>query len=136
MEIALIAHSGKKELLAQFCIAYYTILKNHHLCAPAATAQYVADAAGLEIERYMLSEFGGDQQIASKISCNEIDCLIYFRETSEYKAPDRDSSDLLRLCDIRCIPFATNLATAEILIRAIEVGDLDWREYENPVGRP
>ena len=83
MEIAIIAHDLKKELMAQFCIAYCGILSKHHLCATAITAKYISEATGLEIDKLMSGEQGGDQQIASRISYNEIDVLLYFRDTPE-----------------------------------------------------
>ena len=133
MEIALIAHDIKQELMAQFCIAYYNILKNHNLCATAMTGKYVADAAGLKIAKLLMGDYGGEQQMASRIAYNEIDCLLYFRDTSNNKSYDEDSMNILRLCDVHNIPVATNIATAEILICAVERGDLDWRNYVNPI---
>jgi methylglyoxal synthase len=133
MEIALIAHDIKRELMAQFCIAYYNILKNHNLCATAMTGKYVADATGLKIGRLLMGDYGGEQQMASRISYNEIDCLLYFRDTANNKSYGEDSMNILRLCDVHNIPVATNIATAEILICAVERGDLDWRNYVNPM---
>ena len=71
---------------------------------------------------------GGDQQIAARISCNEIDVLIFFRDPLNAKAYEPNEMNLLRLCDVHNIPLATNIATAEALIHALERGDLDWRE--------
>ena len=139
MEIAIIAHDNKKELMAQFCIAYYNILSKHHLCATAATGKYVADAAGLKIEKLLMGDYGGEQQMAARIFYNEIDCLLYFRDTSQASQINRgnncneDAMNILRLCDLHNIPVATNIATAEILICAVERGDLDWRNYVNPI---
>ena len=133
MEIAIIAHDKKKELMAQFCIAYSNILGQHNLCATATTGKYIQDATGLEIEKYMIGDHGGEQQIASKISFNEIDALIYFRDNSDDNLFNQDELNLLRLCDIHNIPIATNIASAEILIRAVENGDLEWRELVNPI---
>ncbi len=132
MEIALIAHDTKKELMTQFCIAYCGILSKHNICATATTGKYVADATGLNITRLLAGEQGGEQQIASRISYNEIDVLLYFRST----APDFSHSEveynLMRLCDVHNVPVATNIATAEVLICALDRGDLDWREIVNP----
>ena len=135
MEIAIIANDKKKELMAQFCIAYYNILKKHNLCATALTGKYIYDASGLKITRLMMGEYAGEQQIAARISYNEIDCLLYFRDTSSGREYTVDELDILRLCDVNNIPVATNIATAEILICAIDRGDLDWRNYVNPMYR-
>jgi len=133
MEIAIIAHERKKELMAQFCIAYFNILKKHNLCATAITGRYISDATGLLIGKMLMGDYGGEQQMASRISYNEIDCLLYFRDTTNNQSYDEDSMDILRLCDVHNIPVATNIATAEILICAVERGDLDWRNYVNPI---
>lgn len=132
MEIALIADDNKKELLAQFCIAYCGILSRHHICATHTTGSYVADATGLEIENYMPGSGGGLEQINARISYNEIDLVFYFRSTNIAKETTEAEQDLFRLCDVNNIPLATNIATAEVLIMALEAGSFDWREFINP----
>ncbi len=132
MEIALIAHDTKKELMTQFCIAYCGILSKHNICATATTGKYVADATGLNITRLLAGEHGGEQQIASRISYNEIDVLLYFRSTSPEHSRGEVEQNLMRLCDVHNVPVATNIATAEVLICALDRGDLDWREIVNP----
>lgn len=132
MTIALIAHDAKKELMIQFCIAYCGILSRHTLCATGTTGKQVAEATGLRIQRYLSGSQGGDQQIAARISCNEIDVLLFFRDPINRKASEPNEMNLLRLCDVHNVPVATNIATAEALIMALERGDLDWREIGNP----
>ncbi len=132
MEIAIIAHDTKKELMIQFCIAYCGILSKHKLCATGITANCIADATGLEIEHLLAGEHGGEQQITSRIAYNEIDVVLYFRDTrpsSEYNPVEHE---LLRMCDYNNVPVATNIATAEALIAALGRGDLDWRDIYNP----
>ena len=131
MEIAIIAHDTKKELMVQFCIAYCGILSQHKLCATGITANYIADATGLEIEHLLSGEHGGEQQITSRIVYNEIDMVIYFRDTRP-SAYDESAHELLRMCDYNNVPVATNIATAEALISALARGDFDWREIYNP----
>ena len=132
MDIAIIADDNKKELMAQFCIAYCGILSRHHLCATHTTGKYISDATGLEIETFMPGSVGGTEQINSRISYNEIDLVFYFRSTDPsmevYAAEER----LLRLCDAYNVPLATNIATAEVLVTALEAGSLNWREFVNP----
>jgi methylglyoxal synthase len=132
MEIALIADDNKKELMAQFCIAYCGILSKHHICATHTTGKYIADASGLEIETYMPGYFGGTEQINSRISYNEIDLVFYFRSTDHNAEATEAEQDLFRLCDVNNIPLATNIATAEVLVTALEAGSFDWREFINP----
>ncbi|MBE6757856.1 MAG: methylglyoxal synthase [Ruminococcaceae bacterium] len=128
MNIALIAHDAKKELMVQFCIAYCGILSRHNLCATGTTGKLVSEATGLNITRYMSGSQGGSQQIAARVACDEIDLLLYFRDPLTVKANEPNEADMLRLCDVRSIPVATNIATAEVLIHGLERGDLDWRE--------
>lgn len=132
MEIAIIAHDLKKELMTQFCIAYCGILSKHNLCATSITAKYISEATGLEIERLLSGVQGGKQQIASRIACNEIDVLLYFKDTRQDARADEVETELLRLCDLYNVPVATNIATAEVVITALDRGDLDWREIVNP----
>ena len=132
MEIAIIAHDLKKELMTQFCIAYCGILSKHNLCATSITAKYISEATGLEIEKLLAGVQGGKQQIASRVSCNEVDVLLYFRDTRADAMQDEIDTELLRLCDLYNVPVATNIATAEALICALDRGDLDWREIVNP----
>lgn len=132
MNIALIAHDAKKELMVQFCIAYSGILNQHNLCATGTTGKLVAEATGLRIVRFLSGEQGGAQQIASRIACNEIDLLLLLRDPLTMKPGEPDEANLIRLCDVHSIPVATNIATAEALIHALEKGDLDWRDIVNP----
>jgi methylglyoxal synthase len=132
MNIALIAHNSKKELMVQFCIAYSGILSQHSICATGTTGKLVAEATGLHIFRFLSGEQGGDQQIAARIACNEIDLLIFLRDPITMRPGEPDEAGLLRLCDVHTIPVATNIATAEALIHALEKGDLDWRNIVNP----
>ena len=132
MNIALIAQDSKKELMVQFCIAYCGVLSRLNLCATATTGRLVSEATGLDIVKYLSGEQGGEQQIASRISYNEIDLLLFFRDPNKLPANDETGQTLLRLCDVHNIPLATNIATAEALIHALERGDLDWREIVRP----
>ena len=133
MEIAIIAGDRKKELMTQFCIAYCGILEAHHLCATGTTHKYVSEATGLKIEKLLSGAHGGVQQIASRVAYDEIDLVLFFRDSYENDTmAEKNNLELLKLCDIHNIPIATNIATAEILVRALERGDLDWREIVNP----
>ena len=131
MNIALIAHDSKKELMVQFCIAYSGIMSRHNLCATGTTGRLVSEATGLTVKRFLSGSQGGDQQIASLIACNEIDLLLCFRDSLTSKSLEQNEMNLLRLCDVHNIPMATNIATAEVLIHGLERGDLDWRIIVN-----
>lgn len=128
MTIALIAHDTKKELMVQFCIAYLGIFSKHTICATGTTGKLVAESTGLEVQRFLAGAQGGDQQIGARITYNEIDMVLFFRDPIVAQSPhETDVMSLLRLCDINNIPMATNVATAEMLILGLERGDLDWR---------
>lgn len=129
MNIALIAHDAKKELMVQFCIAYCGILSRHNILATGATGKMVSEATGLNIVTFLGGSHGGSQQIAARIGCDEIDMLLLFRDPLTARPEEPDEHSLLRLCDVHQIPVATNIATAEVLVRGLDRGDLDWREY-------
>ena len=132
MNIALMSHDRKKELMVQFCIAYCGILSKHTICATNTTGRLVSEATGLQVQRFLAGVQGGDQQIASRIACNEIDLLLFFRDPINAKPSEPNEMTLLRLCDVHNIPMATNIATAEVLIHGLERGDLDWRDIVHP----
>lgn len=132
MNIALIAHDSKKELMVQFCTAYLRTLSQHSLLATGTTGKMVAEATGLTVQRFLSGTHGGDQQIAARIACNEIDLLLFFRDPISAKPGEPNEMNLLRLCDVHNIPLATNIATAEVLIHGLERGDLAWRDIVNP----
>lgn len=132
MNIALIAHDKKKELMIQFCIAYSGILSHHNICATGTTGKLVQEATGLEIHKFLSGPQGGDQQIGARIAYNEIDLVLFFRDPLTAKQYEPDMLSIVKLCDMHNIPVATNVATAEVLIHGLERGDLDWRDIVNP----
>ena len=135
MNIALIAHNNRKELMVQFCTAYCGILAKHTLCATATTGQMVAEATGLTIHRFMSFYHGGGQQIGARIAYNELDMVLCFDDPNT-KEPSPDIIYSSRLCDKNNIPYASNIATAEMLVLGLARGDLDWREVVNPKSNP
>ncbi len=132
MNIALIAHDKKKELMVQFCIAYKGIFAKHHLVATGTTGGLITDATGLEVHKFLAGSQGGDQQIGARIAYNEIDLVLFFRDPLTSKTYEPDVLNVLKLCDIHNIPVATNVATAEVLILGLDRGYLDWRDIVNP----
>lgn len=128
MNIALIAHDRKKDEMVRFAIAYKHLLKEHRLFATGTTGKRIAEATGLSVHRFLSGPLGGDQQIGAKVAENEMDCIIFLRDPLTAQPHEPDILALLRLADVHQIPLATNLATAEVLIRSIEQGDFAWRE--------
>ena len=132
MNIALTAHDNKKDLMVQFCTAYAGILSRHSLYATNATGHMIADATGLKVQCLLPGSSGGEQQIAARVSYNEIDLVLLFRDPLDKYGNEPQINDLLRNCDLNSIPVATNVATAEVLIQGLQRGDLAWREIINP----
>ena len=114
MNIGLIAHDSKKKLMQNFCIAYRGILCKNELFATGTTGRLI--------------EEGGAQQLGAQIEHNEIDLVIFLRDPLTPKSHEPDVNSVVRLCDVHNIPLATNLATAELLIKSLDRGDLEWRE--------
>ena len=129
MNIALIAHNSKKELMIQFCTAYCNIFKKHTLLATATTGRLISEATGLRIHCCLPGSHGGMEQIMARIACDEVDLLLFFRDPLRAGPDEPSSIDILRLCDVHTVPVATNIATAEALVHGLERGDLAWREY-------
>ena len=121
MRIALIAHDSRKELLAQFCTAYVRILSQNELVATGVTGKVVHDACGLPVRCLYPGARGGAEQISSMIACGD---------PVNARPNEPNAVTLLRLCDTRAIPVATNIATAEVLIHGLERGDLAWIELQ------
>ncbi len=132
MNIALIAHDKKKELMVDFCIAYKGILSKHNLCATGTTGGLISEATGLSVNLFLSGPQGGNQQIGARIAYNEIDLVLFFRDPLTAQPHEPDVSALFRLCDVHNIPLATNSATAEVLIQGLERGDMAWRDIVNP----
>ena len=126
MNIVLLADNRKNELLVNFCIAYSHILERHTLFALFNASRLIRDATKLDVSGLSTEISGSLDQLASRAMYNEIDAVIYLRDPllESYDAPN----SLLRACDTNSIPVATNLATAEILVLAVDRGDLDWRD--------
>lgn len=128
MNIALIAHDKKKEQMIQFCIAYEMLLNSHKLYATGTTGKLIMENTKLDVHRFMSGPLGGDQQIGALVAGNEMDLVIFFRDPLTAQPHEPDIAALLRLCDVYAIPLATNIGTAEVLIQALQHGDMAWRE--------
>ena len=125
MNITLMAHDKKKELMVQFCTAYKSVLSKHNLSATATTGRLVAEATGLPVTLYLSHNQGGHQQVDARIAYNEIDLVLLFTDPNNSDPwEDQQVVQTLHLCDAHNVPMATNLATAEMLILGLQRGDL------------
>ncbi len=127
MNIAFIAHDNKKKLMENLCIAYRNILSKHTLYATGTTGRLIEEATNLPVNKYLAGHLGGEQQLSAQVALNNIDLVIFLRDPLSQHQYEPDINSLLRLCDIHNIPLASNLATSEALLLALDRGDLDWR---------
>ena len=128
MNVGLIAHESKKKLMQNFCIAYRGILSKHSLYATGTTGRLIEEVTNLNVHKYLSGYLGGEQQMCTDIEQDQLDLVIFLREPIAPNRMDPDGRGIIRMCDAHNIPVATNLATAELLIKALERGDLEWRE--------
>ena len=128
MNIGMIAHDAKKKLMQNFCIAYRGIISKHTLYATGTTGRLIEEVTNLNVHKFLAGHLGGAQQLCTQIEHNQIDLVIFLRDPLSPKSHEPDINNIFTLCDKHNIPFATNLATAELLIKAMDRGNLDWRE--------
>lgn len=128
MNIGFIAHDAKKMLMQNFCIAYRNILSKHDLYATGTTGRLIEEVTNLSVHKFLNGHLGGVQQLAASIEQNQIDLVIFLRDPLTKKSHEPEITNIAQLCDVHNIPIATNLATAELLIKSLDRGDLEWRE--------
>ena len=129
MTIAILAHDSRKELALQFCTAYSGILSRNTVIATGTTGRMLAQATGLPVHCYLSGKLGGIQQISARVACDEVDLVLFFRDPLKAETGSGSEQNLLRLCDMHSVP---NIATAEVLLRGLDPGDLDYREGIHP----
>lgn len=127
MTIAILAHDSRKELAMQFCTAYSAILSRNTVIATDTTGRMLAQSTGLPVHCCLSCRLGGLQQISARVACDEVDLVLFFRDPLNASVVNANEQNLLRLCDMHSVPIATNIATAEVLLRGLDQGDLDYR---------
>lgn len=133
MNIALIAHDKKKNDMIALAQRFKDVLAGHTIFATGTTGTLVMGETGLKIVRMKSGPLGGDQQIGAMIAANELDLVVFLRDPLTAQPHEPDVSALLRLCDVQNIPLATNMASADVMLRAVAQGELDWRLQVNPL---
>ena len=108
--------------------SYRGILSKNDLYATGTTGRLIEEVTNLSVHKYLPGHLGGSQQVQAQIENNEMDLLIFLRDPLSAKSHEPSISDIVRMCDSYNVPVATNLATAELLIKALDRGDLEWRE--------
>lgn len=130
LNIALIAHDKKKDNLIRFVIAYKETFQKHSLYATGTTGKRISEETGLDIHRFKSGPLGGDQEIGAYIANDKMDVVIFFRDPLTAQPHEPDVSALIRLCDVYSVPLATNMGTAEVLVKGLERGDVQWRDIQ------
>ena len=128
MNIGFIAHDSKKHLMQNFCIAYRGILCKNDLYATGTTGRLIEEVTNLNIHKFLAGHIGGEEQLGAMIDQNQIDLVNFFRDPLNARSNEPDVNKAIRLCDIHNVPLATNIASAEMLLKSLERGDLEWRE--------
>lgn len=128
LNVAFVAHDSKKKLMENLCIAYRHILIKHTIFATGTTGRLIEESSNLTVHKYLTGQLGGEHQLGAQVAHNDIDLVIFLRDPVAQKSYEPDINSVLRLCDIHNIPLASNLATAEALLLALDRGDLDWRK--------
>ncbi|GLI85970.1 methylglyoxal synthase [Rossellomorea marisflavi] len=131
MNIALIAHDKKKDDLIRFVLAYQPIFEQHSLFATGTTGTMITTETGLPVHRFRSGPLGGDQEIGAYIANDKMDLVLFFRDPLTAQPHEPDVSALIRLCDVYCVPLATNMGSAEVLVKGLERGDIEWRSIIN-----
>lgn len=120
MKIALIAHDKKKDDMIDFVKRYKDEFEKHELFATGTTGRLITEIVGLKVHRFLSGPLGGDQQIGSRIAEGDINFVIFMRDPLTAQPHEPDVTALLRLCDVHCIPLATNVGSAEVFIKALK----------------
>lgn len=128
MNVAFIAHDTKKKLMQNLCIAYRSILMKHHLYATGTTGRLIEEATALNVRKFLAGPIGGEEQLGAMIEQNEMDLVIFFRDPLSARPNEPDINKVIRLCDMHNVPLATNIGSAELLLKSLDRGDLEWRE--------
>lgn len=131
MRIALIAHDEKKPLINQLAIAYQPILAQHELFATGHTGEQIHHSTGLPVTCFNSGPLGGDQEVGALIAKNQLDLVIFLRDPLTAQPHEPDVNALIRLCDVYNVPLATNIGSAEVLLRGLDQGFINFRSMIN-----
>jgi methylglyoxal synthase len=115
--LALIAHDGKKDAMVAFCKRHVDTLKRLTLIATGTTGGRVAEATGLPVEKLLSGPIGGDAQIAARAAVGQVQAVLFLVDPLSAHPHDPDIQGLMRVCNVHNVPLATNIATAEMVIR-------------------
>ena len=120
MRIAFIAHDKKKDDIVDLVKRYKDVFKGHEIFATGTTGKLISEMTGLKVNRFLSGPLGGDQEIGSKVAQGEMDIVIFLRDPLTSQPHEPDIAALLRICDVHCVPLATNLGSAEVFVKALK----------------
>lgn len=120
MKIAFIAHDKKKDDMVEFVKRYKDVFQDHELFGTGTTGRIISEVVGLKVHRFLSGPLGGDQQIGARVAEGNMDFIIFLRDPLTAQPHEPDVSALLRICDVHCIPLATNIGSAEVFVKALK----------------
>ena len=118
--LALIAHDGKKNDMVWFCQRHQKLLSAQSLIATRTTGSVIEGETGLPVTKMLSGPLGGDLQIGALVCVGEVKAVIFLRDPLTAHPHEPDIAALMKVCDTHNIPLATNVATAEIVLLALE----------------
>jgi methylglyoxal synthase len=117
--LALIAHDQMKDDMQAFCRRHCEQLARFELIATGTTGLRIQEATGLPVTRYLSGPLGGDAQIAARVAVGNVIAVIFLVDPLYAHPHEPDIQSLLRVCNVHNVPLATNLATAELVVREL-----------------
>lgn len=117
--IALIAHDNKKPEIIEWANKNKEILQNFNLCGTGTTSKKIQESTGLKVKGYLSGPLGGDQQIGALVATGEIDLVVFFCDPLQAQPHDPDVKALLRITNVYNVAIATNVATADLVIKSM-----------------
>ncbi|MBR2871575.1 MAG: methylglyoxal synthase [Clostridia bacterium] len=115
--VALIAHDSKKAEIVEWCLNNKNILEKFELCGTGTTAKRISEATGLKVKGYLSGPLGGDQQIGALVAEGKIDFVLFLCDPLTAQPHDPDVKALLRIANVYNVAIATNVATADLIIK-------------------
>ncbi|MCH7345698.1 methylglyoxal synthase [Pelomonas sp. CA6] len=119
MQIALIAHDGKKKDMVALAAEFRPLLTRCTLMATGTTGSRLHQELGLTVECLHSGPLGGDLQIGARLAEGRVDAVVFLRDPMTPQPHEPDINALVRACDVHDVPCATNVASARLLLKAL-----------------
>lgn len=115
--LALIAHDAKKDDLIAFVRRSQEVFARETLLATHTTGTQIERETGLPVTKMLSGPLGGDLQIGALVATGQVKAVIFLRDPLTAHPHEPDIVALMKVCDTHNVPLATNLATAELIVR-------------------